>query len=254
MLQPELKSALGHYLSLPEAFSPIEEAQLKGQLAHELRRPVDDGEFSAALQHFKARGELNIAGKTLKRAEPDRKEQELERPVRDHFETPEGLRSLKVDTSHPHRFVNIARGGKRSGQNSIPDFALVQLRKPKFSESGQHIYVTAFELKNRKGTGNSAVIETANYKRFARQSFLIVPFSEGNPKLMEEMREDARLHQIGLFFFDLKFDGRTKAAVPTNFRKEVEAPLNNAPLEAIEKFIVDRNLDQVMRELQDSPS
>jgi hypothetical protein len=71
---------------------------------------------------------------------------------------------------------------------------------------------------------------------------------------MEEMGDDARLHQIGLFFFDLKFDGRTKAALPTNFRKEVEAPINNPPLEAIEKFIDDRNLDQVMRELQDSAS
>lgn len=254
MLQPELKSALGHYLSSLEAFSPIEAAQLKGQLAHELRRPIDDSEFNAALQHFKSRGELKITGKTLKRAEPDREEKELEGPVREHFQTPEGLRSLRVDTSHPHRFVNIARGGRRSGQNSIPDFALVQLRTPKFSESGQYIYLTAFELKNRKGTGNSAVIETANYKKFARQSFLIVPFSEGNPKLMEEMRDDARLHQIGLFFYDLKFDGRTKAALPTNFRKEVEAPLNHPPLEAIEKFIADRNLDQVMRELQDSAS
>lgn len=254
MLKPELKSALNQYLSSTEAFAPIEEAQLKGQLAHELRRPIDDGEFSAALQYFKNRGELKVTGKTLKRAEPDRAEKELEGPVRDYFQTPEGLRSLKVDNSHPHRFVNIARGGRRSGQNSIPDFALVQLRTPRFSDSGQYIHLTAFELKNRQGTGNSAVIETGNYKKFARQSFLVVPFSEGSPKLMEEMRDDARLHQIGLFFFDLKFDGRTKVALPGNFRKEVEAPIHTPPLEAVEKFISDRNLDEVMRELQDSAS
>lgn len=254
MLQPDLKSALSHYLSSTEAFSPIEEAQLKGQLAHGLRRAVSDAEFSAALQYFKNRGELKITGKTLKRAEPDRQEKELEGPVRDHFQTPEGLRSLRVDTVHPHRFVNIARGGRRSGQNSIPDFALVQLRTPKFSESGQYIYLTAFELKNRQGTGNSAVIETANYKKFARQSFLVVPFSEGDPKLMEDIKDDARLHQIGLFFFDLKFDGRTKSALPGNFQKVLEAPIHNPPLEAVEKFIADRNLDQVMKELQDSSS
>jgi hypothetical protein len=237
-----LLDELARFLASPDAFSPINKSQLRGHLAHQLRAPISDKEWTEAIAYFKKRGELKTTSTSIVRSEPDCAEKVLEKDIESFFGSNDGLGLLRYDPSLPHLFVNTSRmGTKQTGKNSIPDFTLIQKRHRKYGD-GTDLYATTIELKNRRGANNHAILETANHRQFAHRSYLVMPHSQSNPELMQRMEDDARFHKIGLIYFDLAFDGRAGRGVAKSFRKVVEAPEAETQTKRVEDFIDARHL------------
>lgn len=243
-LTQDLLDELARYLASPDAFSSINKSQLRGQLAHQLRAPISDEEWTEAIAHFKKRGELKTTSTSIVRSEVDCAEKVLERDIESFFGVGDGLGLIRYDSSLPHLFVNTSRmGTKQTGRNSIPDFTLIQKRHRKYGD-GIDLYATTIELKNRRGANNDAILETANHRQFAHRSYLVMPHSQSNPELMQRMEDDARFHKIGLIYFDLVFDGRVGRGVAKSFRKVVEAPEAETQTRRVEDFIDARHLGE----------